>query len=153
MKERPALYLEDSCEALEKAFDTFLAVNVPAAIRNERLLSFLAQFDFWLSEVDRLMRLFETFEKRSKAWTSDKEMVDGFKEKNIQLNKTAGNLLQKRRVRPKGGTQIIAPIARLQRVIGKWNLLLELTQQTLLGEPAEGHDSFDLSRFRKKVPS
>lgn len=156
--ERHSVYLKEKCYALAQAIDFFFGGNGKTTSKERRLV-FLAQIDFWDWEMAELIFTFETFKDRSKIWESGitnaikhtnfvikNDVIEGIKDSN--WHKYWCNYKN---------DFVTAPIEDLNKVIQKWNELLNMIESTTLidKQQVEKCGMFgviaDLSLYKKNV--
>jgi hypothetical protein len=158
MKQRPSGYLEERCEALERVLDSYLAAeqaSTPSS--DDLLLHFAGQLPFWNAELEVLIGSFDEFEKRSQSWQSERGLEEALRTQGLYVNSRALKYLKKKQGDKKSGsTKVVAPFARLNRVIEKWNHLLSLVNERLvaidqdqLDEAPHDKQPLDLVGLRK----
>lgn len=143
MKNNPSVYLTEKCETLETVFDFFVYGSHHKTI-NEKLLVFLHQIDFWEWEIDNLVFSFQNFSERSTAWDVEKTLTDlkfrGIIVKtNIDYDIGFG-----RYVRQYSEKKVVAPVEVLNRVICKWNRILDLCEERVMISESAAQDYINL---------
>ncbi|MGE3804486.1 MAG: hypothetical protein AB7K24_07425 [Gemmataceae bacterium] len=159
MKQRPSAYLEERCEVFERVLDNYLAAEQAATpSADDLLLFFSGQLPFWNTEIDALIDSFDDFELRAQSWQSERGLEEALRGQGLYVHSRALKHLKKKQGDKKsGGTKVVAPFARLNRVIEKWNHLLSLVNERLLAVDQELEDAprerepFDLGSLRKTV--
>jgi hypothetical protein len=153
VKERPSQYLVEKCKTLDKVLEFFMGPD------KERRINFLAQIGFWEWEMDTLIYSVSSFEERSRAWAAASSTEDALRKQGILLR--AGLVKSTRydkQMREKYGVKVSAPVSQLNEVIGRWNELLDVCENTLMSKKLdEAVENFganvltSLEKFRKKI--
>lgn len=149
-KRRPSQFLLDRAEALKQAFGYFVDTGVGPEERStkEKLLSFLAQIDFWHWEMESLIFAYDNFDKRSRAWSESKNAMERLLvEKGFSVKKgILDEMRDKVRTREwlaygRGKTEVYAPMETLDQVLEVWDRVLDACERSVLQEikydPAE----------------
>jgi hypothetical protein len=158
---RPSVYLEERCENLAQVLEFFLGPHrgqSPAI--DEMLVVFLSQLGFWEWELDNLIYAFSTFDERSQAWEHENGlgMANALRTQGILVRFSAvKNLKAKRQARAGRRREVFAPVEHLNRLIQRWNALLDLCEERVLVDIEEREEAVelgaqllpDLSKFRK----
>lgn len=163
MSEKPrySQYLSEKAQAVEMTLDFFLKGTHRRSI-NETLLVFLDQLMFWDWEVDELRYSFDSFHARSKSWRDDggDMKADIERQLGIMLRKNVAEDIDfNRYCRKYSIGPVQAPYDACNRVIDKWNKLLDRCEERLLADKefiTTCRDNLgaslepDLKKFRKK---
>jgi len=127
---------------------------------DEMLVVFLSQIGFWEWELDNLLYAFTPFDERSQAWDHENGIgiANALRTQGIWIRLTAVKGFKARRQARAGRRRaVFAPVDELNRVIGRWNQLLDLCEERVLVGPAERQEAValgaqvlpDLCKFRK----
>lgn len=157
---RPSVYLQKKAEALYQALD-YMSVGSYEKTINEKILVFLSQIDFWDWEIEELIYTFKSFNERSKIWESTDLDTLLLKQKFV-LNKKTINELENSFFNKKwrnyyraeyndDNNEVFAPYKILNKIINKWNSLLEKCSKRLMSNiDVFGIQSEDINKFKKE---
>lgn len=167
MKSKNSVYLEKKAENLQQALQFFLNSGHNRS-RDERLLTFLDQIDYWDWEVDELCFSFNNFSERAKAFDTGRPgvraaehgiMVKASKAENLGRGRRYDTFLERTPgMWATGRVPVVAPTEALQAVLATWHELLDIAEKTVMApvsavETARkaGVTTFndDLKRYRK----
>ncbi len=158
--ERASVYLTEKAVALEKAIDFFVGETQTFTVTsNEKRLIFLAQLDYWDWEMDNLLYSYESFRERSKDWSNLEQVKTKLHSVGVLVK---GNALEKMKwdrrytkYERDNKAKVVAPREILEKVVEKWNSLLELCERKLMVKIDKEQFGIvgetDLKRFRKKI--
>jgi hypothetical protein len=127
-KVRPSVYLEDKCKTFETLLDYFLAEKGSFnKTVNEKLLAFLYQIDFWDWEIENLIFSFDNFEERSQAWqgSANSNVNAIWLRHGLPIKSNLVSFWKDYSSRYYKGEKVVAPVKHLNKVIDKWNKLLD----------------------------
>jgi len=152
--ERPSVYLQEKCSTLEAALDFFSQGSAHFSL-NEKKLTFLAQIDFWEWELETVIYSFDNFKERSAAWDSIRTIRDRLAKQGIIVRENVISQAESKR----GWNQhlrstVVEPWVDLNRLIDKWNGLLESCEKKLMDGSVNPewcpNVLTDLSKYKKK---
>jgi len=152
--ERPSVYLQEKCSTISAALDFFCQGSAHFSI-NEKKLTFLAQIDFWEWELETVIYSFDNFKERSAAWDSITTIRDRLSKLGIIVRENVFSKAEdKRGWNWFKRSTVVEPWDDLNRLIDKWNTLLENCEKKLLDNsinPEWGIEALpDLSKYKKK---
>ncbi len=164
---RNSAYLEQKAQGLLQALKFFLASSYGQG-REERLLAFLDQIDFWDWEVEELLFSFKNFDERAAAFdtTTPGEraathgiLVKDAKAKDLQFERRYASSMERNYgMRATGRVPVVAPEDALAGVLATWHEVLAAAEKSVMATPATVENAVragvtgfqkDLSRFRK----
>jgi hypothetical protein len=168
MRSRNSVYLEQKAQTLQQALRFFTDSGVGQS-REERLLAFLDQIDFWDWEVESLRFSFQNFAQRAQAFATavpgDRAATHGIlvkvtKAQDVGRERRYDAAMTKRWGRWSGTEKVsvVSPEEALAATLTTWHELLTAAEKTVMAPPAvvangvkAGVTTFqpDLSRYRK----
>lgn len=165
MATRNSSYLEQKALNLQTALKFFIGPH-----REERLLTFLDQIDFWDWEVEELCFSFQNFRERSEAFitttpgeraASQGILVKRAKARDLQSDRRYTVSLEREYgMRATGRVPVVPPTDALADTLATWHEVLTAAEKAVMEPPTvvknverAGVTSYqkDLSRFRKVV--
>lgn len=164
---RNSAYLEQKALGLQQALKFFLASSHGQG-REERLLAFLDQIDFWDWEVEELMFSFKNFAERAEAFSTTTPgeraatqgiLVKDAKARDLQFERRyAATMERNYGMRTKGHVPVVAPEDALEATLATWHDLLTAAERSVMATPGTVENAVragvtgyqkDLSKFRK----
>lgn len=157
---RPSVYLLNKANSLLTALDFFETSRL-TTIEEKRLI-FLSQIDFWDWELENLIFSFQNFSERSDVWEDADAILKSIQRLGLPVkNNLVRNMNWSRKwyqwYRKQSLPQVTAPFEVLQKVINKWNKLLDCCEKKLLRKDAENDIKFganivpNLDKYRKSL--